>query len=124
MTRLLVWTTIATALVVSLSTTGDAANVVEIRLRGTFFVEPATVRITVAIEPAADQRVLRIAADGEEYYRASDLRLDGETGKRLHVVEFKSLPAGAYMLSAEVLSADVLLARTTQELVVTRTAGR
>jgi len=101
-----------------------AGELVEIRLRGRFFSEPATVHITVAIEPAADQRILRIAADGERYYRASEVPLDGEKDKRLHTVEFKNLPAGAYMLVAEVLSADALLGKATQELVVTSTGGR
>jgi hypothetical protein len=118
------WTTIAVAFAASLSTVGDAADVVEIRLRGHFFAEPATVRITVAVEPAEEHRMLRIAADGEQYYRASELTLDGDRDKRLHTVELKNLPAGEYMLSAEVMSADALLARATQELVVTRTAGR
>ena len=117
-------TTIALAFAASLSTAGDAADVVEIRLRGHFFAEPATVRITVAIEPAEEHRLLRISADGEDYARASELTLDGDKARRLHTVEFKNIPAGEYVLSAEVMSTDALLARATQGLVVTRTAGR
>jgi hypothetical protein len=102
----------------------SSADVVQIRLRGHFFAEPATVQITVAIEPAAQHRILRIAADGERYYRASEVTLDGENGQRLHSVVFKNLPAGSYTLIAEVLSSEELLARATQELRVTSSGGR
>jgi hypothetical protein len=92
---------------------------VEIRLRGHYFAEPATVRITVAVEPAADHRALIIEADGERYFRSSSLTLDGENEKRLHTVEFKNLPAGEYILRASVRSIDELLATATQDLTVT-----
>ena len=124
MTRIIAWTTLTIAMLASLIAIGNAGEVVQIRLRGHFFAEPATVQITVAVEPAAEHRVLRVAADGERYYRASELALEGEKGKRLHTVEFKNLPAGAYMLVAEVLSTEELLGKATQQLVVTSVGGR
>lgn len=83
---------------------GDAGEVVQIRLYGRYFVEPATVRIMVSVEPNAENRALRIEADGELLFRASQLELNGVDEKRLHTVTFKSLPAGNYALRAEVLS--------------------
>ena len=99
-------------------------QVVEIRLRGHYFPEPATVRMTVAVEPHQQNRLLRIEADGEAMYRATEVELSGETDKRLHLVEFKNLTAGSYVLRAEVLSSSAVLAQTTQELTVTASAGR
>jgi hypothetical protein len=113
-----------TALATGAVVAGEARDVVQIRLRGHYFVEPATVQITVAVEPAADQRLLKIAAAGDQYYRESELELLGDRDKRLHTVEFKNLPAGAYVLVAEVLSDDALLGKATQGLVVTSTGGR
>lgn len=102
-----------------------AGEVVEIRLRGRYFSEPATVQITVAVEPDAANRVLRVEADGDRMYRATELTLQGETDKRLHSVEFKNLPAGAYELRAEVLnSADHVRGMATQELLVSGVGGR
>ena len=124
MKRFIAWTTLTLAVVTSAVVAGDAAELVEIRLRGHFFAEPATVRITVAVEPAANHRLLRIAASGETYYRASDLTLEGENGKRLHMLEFKNLPAGQYVLVAEVHSGSELLGTATQQLVVTKSGGR
>jgi len=101
-----------------------AGDVVEIRLRGHYFSEPATVQITVAVEPDAANRVLRVEADGDRMYRATEVTLQGDGDKRLHTVEFKNLPAGAYELRAEVLSSDRVRGMATQELLVAGVGGR
>jgi hypothetical protein len=122
--RIIAWTSLTAALVTTAAVAGDAGEVVEIRLRGHYFSEPATVHITVAIEPAKNHRALVIEADGERYFRSSEMTLSGETDKRLHTVEFKNLPAGAYILRAQVHSAEDVLATATQDLVVTGVGGR
>jgi hypothetical protein len=81
-----------------------AQDVVEIRLRGRYFTDPATLRVTIAVEPNEDNRTLRIEADGDRLFRSSEVVLDGEAGKRLHTIEFKNLPAGHYTIRAAVLS--------------------
>ncbi len=96
----------------------DAREVVEILLRGRYFVEPATVQITVAVEPDKANRALRIEADGDQLFRASELTLAGANEKRLHAVEFKNLPAGTYTLRASVMSSDDVRGMASQELVV------
>jgi hypothetical protein len=106
------------ALITTGTQPGHAKEVVQILLRGHYFVEPATVQITVAVEPDADNRALRIEADGERMFRASQLTLSGASEKRIHAVEFKNLPAGNYVLRAEVLSEDDVRGMAEQELVV------
>jgi hypothetical protein len=81
-----------------------AQDVVEIRLRGRYFTDPATIRITVAVEPDAANRALRIEADGDRLFRSTEVMLEGESGQRIHTVEFKNLPAGNYTIRAAVLS--------------------
>lgn len=98
---------------------GDARDVVEIRLHGRYFIEPATVRILVAVEPDAANRALRIEADGDSMYRSSELTLSGAGEKRLHSVEFRNLPAGHYTLRAEVRSAHDVRGSASHDLVVT-----
>lgn len=102
---------------------GRAADIVEIRVSGRYFSEPATVRITVAVEPDAANRTLRIEADGDRLYRSTEVTLEGATEKRLHTIEFKNLPAGEYELRAEVLSANAVRAMASEELMVIGTAG-
>lgn len=110
---------VAVALITLASHAGMAKDILEIRLRGHYYSEPATVRITVAVEPSSEHRALIVEADGEHYFRSSAVTLDGENEKRLHSVEFKNLPAGTYTLRAQVRSAVDVLATATQDLVVT-----
>ncbi len=104
----------ASALTVSTS----AQPVVEIRIHGRFFTEPATVRITVAVEPDARNRTLVIMADSDQLFRSSELVLDGENGRRIHNLEFKNLPRGYYIVRAEVHSRADLRGAAEQPLVV------
>lgn len=116
--RLIALIVFAVAIATTGSRPGQAREIVEILLRGHYYVEPATVQITVAVEPDADNRALRIEADGDSLFRASQLALAGATEKRLHAVEFKNLPAGNYTLRAEVLGQDDVRGMAEQELVV------
>jgi len=116
--RLIALTVFIAALMTTGARPGHAKEVVEILLRGHYFVEPATVQITVAVEPDAENRALRIEADGDRLFRASQLSLEGAKEKRIHAVEFKNLPAGNYLLRAEVLGEDDVRGMAEQELVV------
>ena len=107
-------------LLMTASTVGsDARDVVEIRLQGHFFSEPATVRFLVAVEPDAENRTLRIEADGTDMFRASEVALNGASEKRLHTFTFKNLSAGHYTLRAHVLSSREVRGMATNEMTVT-----
>jgi len=122
--RIIAFAVFIAALMTTGARPGQAKEVVEILLRGHYFVEPATVQITVAVEPDAKNRSLRIEADGERLFRASQLSLDGATEKRIHSVEFKNLPAGNYILRAEVLGSEDVRGMAEQELVVSGSGQR
>ena len=122
--RIIAFVVFTAALMTTGARPGHAKEVVEILLRGHYFIEPATVQITVAVEPDAKNRSLRIEADGERLFRASQLALDGATEKRIHAVEFKNLPAGNYILRAEVLGAEDVRGMAEQELVVSGAGQR
>ena len=128
--RIIVWSAAATVLATSPSTslgTGalsvDAQDVVEIRLRGRYFSEPATVRITVAVEPDAENRFLRIEADGDQMFRSSQVPLTGARAQRIHTVEFKNLPAGSYTVRAQVMS-NVEVRGAAEDVLIVAGVGR
>jgi hypothetical protein len=100
------------------SIVGDADDIVEIRLRGRYYAEPATVQITIAVQPDAVNRALRVEAESELMFRSSEITLDGALEKRIHTLEFKNLPAGNYTLSAQVYSRREMRAVATQRLTV------
>jgi hypothetical protein len=98
---------------------GSAQPIVEIVVRGHYFAAPATVRINVAIEPDVENYKLMIEAESERFVRSSVIELEGEDAKRIHSFEFNSLPAGEYILRAEVRSRTEVRGQATQTLTVT-----
>jgi hypothetical protein len=98
--RLFIACAVGTAAVPS----GVAAPVVELQLSAHVLFAPGAVRITVMIEPNADNRALQIELDGESMYSASELPLEGSGEKRLHQFFFNDVPAGHYTIRAEVRS--------------------
>lgn len=61
---------------------------------------PSTIRVRVKVEPAASNRVLSIVADSGEYYRSSQIQLDGEQAPRTLDVQFPGLPGGDYVVNS------------------------
>ncbi|HYS23941.1 MAG TPA: hypothetical protein VEP46_00015 [Vicinamibacterales bacterium] len=97
---------------------GSAKDNVEIRLTGRFFAEPATVQLIVAVEPDAANRTLRVEADGDNMFCATEIQLAGARERRLHTVEFKNLAAGGYTLRAQVRSNSSVRSQAEQEIMV------
>jgi hypothetical protein len=98
---------------------GSAKENVEIRISGHFFAEPATVQLIVAVEPDAENRTLRVEADGDNMFCATELPLAGDREQRLHTIQFKNLAAGGYTLRAQVLSNSSVRSQAEQEIMVT-----
>lgn len=115
---------LAGVLIAAGQSTAVTEDVVEIQLRGHYFNEPATLNITVTVEPHQLNRFLRIEADSVNLFRSSVITLDGETEKRLHSIVFKNLPAGAYVLRAQVMSNSSVRGVAEQEVIVTGGAIR
>jgi hypothetical protein len=85
---------------------------------------PATIRVRMSVEPAAENRVLDVVADSGEYYRSSEIQLDGERAPRTVVVEFPSLPGGHYTVQGLLRDdAGRRAASVIQEIRVVSSAG-
>ena len=113
------WTALIIPLVALTGTAGAAKDNVEIRLTGHFYAEPATVQLVIAVEPDAENRTLRVEADGDSMFCATEIELAGAKEQRLHTIQFKNLSAGGYTLRAEVLSNSAVRSQATQEIMVT-----
>lgn len=61
---------------------------------------PATVNIRVRIEPSAENRTLAIVADGANFYRSSEMPLEGDQAPTHVELRFSNLPGGDYVISA------------------------
>jgi hypothetical protein len=113
-----VWHIALVALLSANTISVGAENVVEIRLHGRYYTEPATVRVTVAVQPDEANRTLVVQADGERLFRSSAVSLEGDKGQRLHTLEFKNLPRGSYVLRAEVHSSARIRGAAEEQLIV------
>jgi hypothetical protein len=63
---------------------------------------PANLHIRVSIEPNAMNRTVAITAESENYFRSSEVTLEGDEGPRTVIVEFRSVPGGHYEIRSAV----------------------
>jgi hypothetical protein len=61
---------------------------------------PAFVRVEATVERDSDNRSLTVTAQSDDFYRSSEIQLDGASGPRVHVIEFSHLPSGVYEVTA------------------------
>jgi len=57
---------------------------------------PANLYVRLSIEPNANNRVVSIVAESEDYFRSSEVALEGDQGPRTVIVQFRSVPGGQY----------------------------
>jgi hypothetical protein len=59
---------------------------------------PATLRVQVKLDRNADNRRLTVVAESEDYYRSSEVQLDGDRAPARIVIDFRSVPSGDYQV--------------------------
>jgi hypothetical protein len=57
---------------------------------------PANLFVRLSIEPEAANRTVEVAAESEDFYRSSQVALEGDQGPRTVLLEFRNLPGGHY----------------------------
>jgi hypothetical protein len=66
---------------------------------------PADLVVRTVVESDARNRAIEIVAESSEFYRSSEVQLDGDNAPRTTTVEFRSLPRGNYRVTATLLDA-------------------
>jgi hypothetical protein len=59
---------------------------------------PSTVRVQVRIVPSDENRGLEIVAESDDFYRSSQVQLDGDLSPAAIMFEFRELPGGDYQV--------------------------
>lgn len=87
---------------------------------------PANLIVRTMVEADARNRAIAIVAESPEFYRASEVQLDGDKAPRTTIFEFRSLPSGTYRVTATLLdSAERPLTYVRSEVsVLANGAGR
>jgi hypothetical protein len=61
---------------------------------------PANLVVRATIASDADNRAVEIIAESPDFYRSSEIQLEGEKAARTNTFEFRSLPPGTYEVRA------------------------
>jgi len=67
---------------------------------------PANLVVRTTVEADADNRSIEIIAESPDFYRSSEIQLEGNKAARTTTFEFRSLPSGTYEVRARLIGAD------------------
>ena len=67
---------------------------------------PANLVVRATIPADADNRAVEIVAESDDFYRSSEIQLEGERAARTSMFEFRSLPPGTYEVRANLVGAN------------------
>ena len=81
----------------------DGERPLHVRVSPTMAHAPADLFIYVSVARRAENRLLRVTAESDDFFRSSDTQLDGEYSARVTVVRFRELPPGGYEIKAELI---------------------
>lgn len=80
---------------------------------------PATIIVSVAVEPNASNRFLQVVAESDDMYRSSEVPLEGADAPHRFRFELRGLTRGAWSLSAIVKgTSEKVLARIMRQFEV------
>jgi hypothetical protein len=72
----------------------------------TTMLAPGHLIIQTVVEPDSSNRAIQVTAESPDWYRSSQVQLDGDTAPRRNTFEFRDLPSGAYEIHATLLGPD------------------
>ena len=89
-----------------------------LRLMAHIVSAPSDFSGLVRVTPNADYRLLRVVLDSDNFYRSSDIQLEGDRSPRTHFLQWRSLPAGTYRIVVTVFGTQGPRTQVTQEFLV------
>ena len=94
----------------------DASEKLTLRVTPNVSSAPSTVIVKATVARNADNRWLHIEADSGEFFRSSEVQLDGDRAPVVTEIRLPNLPGGEYIVKA------VLRDNMGEETIVRRTA--
>jgi hypothetical protein len=79
---------------------------------------PTIVVVQTRVEPNEDNRSIEVLAQSEDYYRSSEVPLDGDQSPRSARFEFRDLPGGQYTVAAMLRDSRGVVALKHEEILV------
>jgi hypothetical protein len=88
------------ALLIAFSIPAYAGNRVSIRVSPAVAFAPANLFVRATVDTNQENRSLEIIAESFDFYRSSEIALDGDQAPRVTMLQFKSVPSGHYEVRA------------------------
>lgn len=89
------------AAIVGLSPVSASSGSIDLRVRPLVARAPASVQAVIQVPPSPDNRLLRVTLDSENFYRSSDVQLDGDRAPVQHLLVWRDVTAGTYDVIVE-----------------------
>jgi hypothetical protein len=83
-----------------------AGERITVRVTPAVAFAPANLIVRAMIEANENNRAVQISAESADFYRSSEVQLEGDRAPRTSMFEFRSLPPGTYEVRALLLGAD------------------
>ena len=64
---------------------------------------PANLVVRASVALDADNRAIEIVAESQDFFRSSEIELQGDKAPHTSLFEFRNLPSGTYVVSANLL---------------------
>jgi len=80
----------------------NAGERLSVRVSPALAHAPADIIVYVTLERNAENRLLRVSAESDDFFRSSEVTLDGEDNARVMILHFLQLPPGAYSVTVDV----------------------
>jgi hypothetical protein len=87
-------------LLVAATTPTGAGERLTIKVSPAVSFAPANLVVRTTVEADAKNRAIEIVAESQDFYRSSQIQLEGERAPRTTMFEFRSLPSGTYDVKA------------------------
>ena len=80
----------------------NAGERLSVRVSPALAHAPADIIVYVTLERSAENRLLRVSAESDDFFRSSEVTLDGEGSARVMILHFLQLPPGTYDVTVDV----------------------
>jgi hypothetical protein len=83
-----------------ISAVAGADEKISMRVSPSVAFAPANLSVRTTIAADAKNRAIEIVAESTDFYRSSEMQLDGESAPKTTIFQFRSLPTGEYSVRA------------------------
>ena len=102
----------------------DGGEALSVRVTPAMAPEPAIVVVTAMVEADARNRTLEISASSEDYFRSSQVQLEGRAARRQFDFEFHDIPRGRYEVIGTLTGTDGRRVEVTRVFMVLSRPGK